>query len=29
MVRKVNVAIDNGQMKKDDVAPLLAGARQV
>ena len=24
MVRKANVAIDNGQMKKDDVAPLLA-----
>ena len=24
MVRKANAAIDNGQMKKDDVAPLLA-----
>jgi cysteinyl-tRNA synthetase len=24
MVRKANVAIDNGQMKRDDVAPLLA-----
>jgi cysteinyl-tRNA synthetase len=24
MVRKANVAIDNGQIKKDDVAPLLA-----
>jgi cysteinyl-tRNA synthetase len=24
MVRKANVAIDNGQLKKDDVAPLLA-----
>ncbi len=24
MVRKVNIAIDSGQMRKDDVAPLLA-----